>query len=149
MPRGRGLSRGGPLLIRLILELFCAKQHTLTHDFSRLELHGRARRDGNIDIGLVRVTSHAGAGEAHLEHSEIPQLDTITLGQSIRDMVESLLNDIEDIALDKTRFVADCDDKVAFGEVGHDEKGKKATVGVEFYLSGGQRRRKCPTEKIL
>jgi len=138
MPRGRGLSRGVPFLIRLVLEVFRAKQHALTHDFSRLELHGRARRDRNIDIGLVRITSDTGTGESHLEHPEIPQLDTITFGQCIRDMVERLLDDIEDIALNETRFVADGNDEIAFGEVGHDKKRKKASVGVEFSLSGAR-----------
>ena len=134
----KGLRYSSPVVSRLALELFGAKQNPLAHDLSGLELHSRTRGDGHIDIGLVRITSDTGTGESHLEHPEIPQLDTITFGQCIRDMVERLLDDIEDIALNETRFVADGNDEIAFGEVGHDKKRKKASVGVEFSLSGAR-----------
>ena len=121
----RALSRSDPVLSRQALELFRAEQHPLTHDLSGLELHGRTRGDRYIDFGLVGIATDAGASKAHLEHSEIPQFYPFTFGQCVGDMVQSLLDDVEDVALNETCFVADGDNEVAFGKIGLVEKGRK------------------------
>jgi len=89
------------------------------HHLTSFEFHRGPRGDRNINVGLVGIAADSRAGEANLENPEVAQLNAVALGECVGDVVESPLDHVEDIALDQPRFIADGDDKVTFGEIGH------------------------------
>ena len=109
----------GFIISRDCFQLIRTKEDALAHDFASLEFHRSPGRDRYIDIGLVGISADTGAGEPDFKNTEIAQLHILPLGQRIGDMIERPLDDIEDIALNKSGFIADGNDQIAFGEVGH------------------------------
>jgi hypothetical protein len=96
-------------------QLLCTEQNALAHDLSGLELDRSSGGNGHIDIREIRITANAGTGQTDLEYTEITEFHPFTFGQRFRDVIQSFLDYVEDIALDKTSFIADGDDKVTFG----------------------------------
>lgn len=94
-------------------------QNLLAHDFSRREFHGGARRDDHVNFRFVRITPEAGLGQPDFEDAEISQFDIIARREAFGDAVKGLLNDGEGLLLGDADSLADFDDHIAFGEVGH------------------------------
>ena len=115
--------RGIPVATRA-LEILCSQENALAHYLAGLELHRGTRRNRHVDVWLVRVPADPGTSQAYLKHSEVTKLHAVSLGEGIGDVIERALDDIEDIALDESGLVADGNDEVAFGQVGHDEEVK-------------------------
>ncbi len=64
-------------------------------------------------LGAVRVAADARLAEFYLEDAEVAQLDRLPMREAFREMVERALDDVEDILLDHSRFVADANDEIA------------------------------------
>jgi hypothetical protein len=95
----------------LARELF----HALPHDFTRLELHRRTRRNYETAPRLIRVSSDPRSGKAREEHAEVSQLNRNIVGQAFGDFIEGLLHHIEDLVLNHPGLIADRHHNVALG----------------------------------
>ena len=63
-----GFSLSLVCFFQLARELF----HALPHDFTRLELYRRTRRNDETATRLVRVPSNPWPGKARQKHAEVP-----------------------------------------------------------------------------
>lgn len=106
-------------LSRSFLQLPGEFFYALPHDFAGLKLHGRPRRNYETAARLIRVSTDAGFGQSRLEDSEVAQLDRHIVGQTIGDLIERPLDDIEDLMLDHPSLVANRYYNVAFGKFCH------------------------------
>jgi len=106
-PTGRAL---GPFL-----ELRREISHALAHHFAGFEFHRGPRRNGKCAAGQVRVATDPRLREAHFEHAKITELDGVSFGECIGDMIERSLDDIEHLRLDKPSLVGDLDNQITLG----------------------------------
>ena len=93
--------------------------HPLAHDFPRLELDGRARRNNKTAARLIRVAPHAGLGQARLKNAKIPQFDRDIIGQTVGNVVESSLHNVKDLVLHHPSLIADGHNNVPFCKLRH------------------------------
>jgi len=100
-------------------QFFGAEKHALAHDFSGLELNGCAGGDDDIVLGLVRVATHAGFGEADFENTEVAELNVATCRQGVSDAIQCELDNAEYFLLSESCFFADLHYQITFCEVGH------------------------------
>lgn len=105
------------------------------HLLAGLEFDDGAGRDRHIFAGILGVTADLGFGFLDLEGTKVTHDDGVSVGKRVSDRVECLLDDIEDLLLGQTRFIADFDDELAFGNSGHGCE----RVGRTFDRHGGLR----------
>lgn len=103
----------------LAAQFFGAEKHALAHDFSGLELNGCAGGDDDIVLGLVRITTHTGFGEADFENAEVTELNIATSRQGVCDAIQRQLDNAENFLLSESCFFADLHYQITFCEVGH------------------------------
>ena len=91
----------------------------LAHDFPRFELHRCPGRDDETAAGLVGIAADTRFRKARLENAEIAQFHGYVARQAVGDLVQSFLNDLKDLVLHHSGLIADSDNNVALGELGH------------------------------
>ena len=104
----------------------------LPHDFARLEFDRGARGNHETASGLIGIPSDARLGQTRLKDSEVAQFDGHVPRQTVRDLVQSPLDHIEDLMLYHPRLIADGHDDVAFCELTHGVTDSSA----DAFLSG-------------
>lgn len=100
-------------------QFFGAEKHALAHDFSGLELNGCAGGDDHVVLGLIRIATHAGFGEADFENAEVAELNVATSRQGVSDAIQCELDNAEYFLLSESCFFADLHYQITFCEVGH------------------------------
>jgi hypothetical protein len=87
---------------------FCRKiRNLLAHNLASLEFHRGPCGDGKTASRLVRIAPNAWFGEPHFENSEVSQLDGITLGKGVGNVIEGSLHHVEDLMLHEARLISD------------------------------------------
>jgi hypothetical protein len=71
---------------------------------------------------LIWVSTDTGFGQPGLKNSKIAQLDRHIVGQTVSDLVQRPLDNIEDLMLDHSGLIADRNYDVAFGKLCHTYK---------------------------
>ena len=86
----------------------------LPHDLAGLEFNRGPSRNDKAASRLIRVAAHTWLGEFDFEDAEVSQFDRISLRESVGDVVERPLDNIENLVLDQAGFVADFNDEFPF-----------------------------------
>jgi hypothetical protein len=71
---------------------------------------------------LIWISADARFGQSRLEDSEVAELNRDVVGQTVSDLVERTLDNIEDLMLDHSGLIADRNYDVAFGKLCHTYK---------------------------
>src|SRR5512141_2652855 len=71
--------------------------NALPHDFARLEFDRGARGNDETASGLIGIPSDTRLGQTRLKDSEVAQFDGHVPRQTVRDLVQSPLDHIEDL----------------------------------------------------
>lgn len=76
-------------------------RNALSEFFPCSELDDDTFRNRHCHFGLVRVASLAALADLDFKYAEISQFDVSSGNQFLRDIIQCLLNDIRDIALNQ------------------------------------------------
>lgn len=94
----------------------------LPHDFSGLEFHCGPRRNDEAAPRLIRIPANPRLGQADFEDAEIAQLDRVSVGECIGDLVKRALHDIEHLLLHHPGVVTDLNYKIPFRQCAHNDR---------------------------
>jgi hypothetical protein len=86
----------------------------LSHDLAGLELNSRPGWYDEAAPRLIRVAAYAWFGELDLKDAEVAKFDCISVSQCICDVVQSFLDDVEDLVLNQACLVANFNDEFPF-----------------------------------
>ena len=88
--------------------------HCLAHFFPRLELDDAPLGDGNVVFRLVGVAPDSCLAGFDFKYPEVAKLNSIACGQRIRNVVQGLLDDVQNLRLNHPGLLADADYEFAF-----------------------------------
>src|SRR6516165_5903294 len=86
-PIARASSNYCPFMCLSLLQCRRKLRNFLSHYFAGLEFNRRAGRDFKAAAWLVRITTHAFFRQTYLEHTEIAQLDVLSLRKIVGNQV--------------------------------------------------------------
>lgn len=89
-------------------------------DFSRLEPDLVPSGNGHEVLRAIGIAAHAGLAKLDLEDTEVAKFDGATGGKACGQIFEQMVDDGEDSSLSDSGFLADTDDQLTFGKVGHE-----------------------------
>lgn len=97
------------------VQLFGAKEHALTHDFSSREFDDGARRNFHCFERLFRIAANAFFGEADFKNTKVAKFHIVSRGEPLGDSFECQLNNAKYLLLGEAGFFADLFDEIVFG----------------------------------
>src|ERR1051325_7106186 len=79
--------------------LRCEHNHRFTHLLSRLKLYYCPGRNWNIRGWRIRIAPDTGFAHFDFKNAKVSQFDFLTLGYSFRDVIKSLLDNVQNLLL--------------------------------------------------